>query len=35
MVFSAYNEQSFEYRTHNTERKILDLDGIKVMMKPF
>lgn len=34
MVYSAYNEQRFECRTHNTEREILDLDGISVMIKP-
>ena len=34
MVYSFANEQHLEFRTHNTEWKIRDFDGIKLMMHP-
>lgn len=34
MVYSSINEQHLEFRTHNTEWKIRDFDGIKLMMRP-
>lgn len=34
MVYSFANEQHLEFRTHNTEWKIRDFDGIKLMMRP-
>lgn len=34
LVYSTNNEQRFDYRTHNSKREVLDLDGIKVMMMP-
>lgn len=34
MVYTANNEQRFDYRIHNSNREILDLDGIKVMLTP-
>ena len=34
MIFGVNNEQRFEYRTHNSEWKPYDLDGIKVMIRP-
>lgn len=34
MVYSSANEQHLEFRTHNTEWKIKDFDGIKLMMRP-
>lgn len=34
MVYNYANEQHLEFRTHNTEWKIRDFDGIKLMMRP-
>lgn len=34
MIYSAQNEQHFEFRVHNTTRKVRDFDGIKLMMNP-
>lgn len=34
MVYNYANEQHLEFRTHNTEWKIRDFDGIKLMMHP-
>lgn len=34
MVYNAANEQRLEFRTHNTEWKVRDFDGIKLMMHP-
>lgn len=34
MVYNAANEQRLEFRTHNTEWKVCDFDGIKLMMHP-
>ncbi len=34
MVYSFANEQHLEFRTHNTEWKVRDFDGIKLMMRP-
>ncbi|MCM1210677.1 MAG: type I-E CRISPR-associated endoribonuclease Cas2e [Blautia sp.] len=34
MVYSSANEQHLEFCTHNTEWKIRDFDGIKLMMRP-
>ena len=34
MVYSSANEQHLEFRTHNTEWKIRDFDGIKLMLRP-
>lgn len=34
MVYNYANEQHLEFRTHNTEWRIRDFDGIKLMMHP-
>lgn len=34
MVYNYANEQHLEFRTHNTNWKIRDFDGIKLMMHP-
>lgn len=34
MIYSAQNEQHFDFRVHNTTRKVRDFDGIKLMMCP-
>lgn len=34
MVYSFANEQHLEFRTHNTDWRIRDFDGIKLMMRP-
>ena len=34
MIYSAQNEQHFDFRVHNTTRKVRDFDGIKLMMRP-
>lgn len=34
MVYTAQNEQHFEFRAHNTTWKVRDFDGIKLMMRP-
>ena len=34
MVFSARNEQHFDYRVHNTTWEPIDFDGIRLMMRP-
>ena len=34
MVFSARNEQHYDFRTHNTLWEPIDFDGIKLMLRP-
>lgn len=34
MVFSARNEQRYDFRVHNTVWEPIDFDGIKLMMRP-
>lgn len=34
MVFGTSNEQGFDYRVHNGEWEPVDLDGLKVMLRP-
>ncbi len=34
MVFSARNEQRYDFRVHNTTWEPIDFDGIKLMMRP-
>lgn len=34
MVFSAQNEQHFDFRVHNTAWEPVDYDGLKLMMRP-
>ena len=34
MVFSAKNEQKYDFRVHNTTWEPIDFDGIKLMMRP-
>ena len=34
MVFSARNEQRYDFRVHNTSWEPIDFDGIKLMMRP-
>ncbi|MFA7037315.1 MAG: type I-E CRISPR-associated endoribonuclease Cas2e [Methanosarcina sp.] len=34
MVFGASNEQRFDFRVHNGEWELADLDGLKVMLRP-
>lgn len=34
MVFSAQNEQHFDFRVHNTTWEPVDYDGLKLMMRP-
>jgi len=34
LVYTVNNEQRFEFRTHNSKGEVVDLDGIKLFMKP-
>lgn len=34
MIFGTNNEQRFDFRIHNSEWKLIDLDGLKIMMRP-
>lgn len=34
MVYSSNNEQGFEFRTHNSDWKIVDLEGISLLKRP-
>ncbi len=34
MIYGVDNEQRFDFRTHNSEWEPVDLDGLKIMMKP-
>lgn len=33
MAYNSKSEQGFDFRTHNIEREIVDLDGLKVVLK--
>ena len=34
MAYSSHSEQGFDYRVCGTDWKVVDLDGIKVMLRP-
>lgn len=34
MVFGTNNEQRFDFRVHNTGWEPVDLDGLRIMMRP-
>lgn len=34
MIYGVDNEQRFEFRTHNSDWEPVDLDGLKLMLKP-
>lgn len=34
MIYGVDNEQRFDFKIHNSRRRPVDLDGLKIMMKP-
>ena len=34
MVFSARNEQRLEFKVHNHDWKVVDVEGLKLMLRP-
>ena len=34
MAFTSHSEQGFDYRTCGTDWKVIDMDGIRLMLKP-